>query len=101
MLEEGGVGRTAKMSPVGRSDVQEEGTDQKKLENRSSEAKQRELVSLGKILTWGFSVSLHTSFPHRRCEVRRLGRESGRWKVCGQRLTGRELYIRPWSEKEG
>lgn len=51
MWEEGGVGRTAKISPVGRLGAQNKGTNQEKLENRSSEAKQREPVSLEKILT--------------------------------------------------
>lgn len=51
MLEEEGLDRTAKLSPVGRLDVQNKGTNQENLENRSSETKQRELVSLGKILS--------------------------------------------------
>lgn len=36
MLEEGGVSRTTKISPVGRLDAQNKGTNREKLENRSN-----------------------------------------------------------------
>lgn len=76
-MEERGVGRTAKISPVGRLGAQNKGTNQEKLENRSREAKQREPVSLGKNSDLGFAVFLPTPFPHRRCGAERLGRELG------------------------
>lgn len=50
-LEEGEMGRTAKISPMGSLDAQNKGANQETLESGSNEPKQREPVSLGKNLT--------------------------------------------------
>lgn len=77
VLEERGVVRTAKISPVGRLGALSKGTNQEKLENRASEAEPREPVSLGKNSDLGFAVFLPSPFPHMRCGGERLGRELG------------------------